>query len=462
MADDKKLDELGVQTTRRDFLRLASGSALGGGLLALGGPALAGGKAAPFKPAQEAPGFWRKVRNQFVLDPHSTYMNIGTTGSMPRDVLQNYDDYNRLVARDPASMGGEWGGFPYTTGLVERIAPQFGAEPSEIVLSRNTTDGTTSVLGGLNLKAGDEVLYSHHEHVAVDSPLHILAQRFGVTVTPVEIPVFPMSDNEYVQAFEDAITPDTRLIVFSHITYKTGVRLPAKKICQLAKDKNIATLVDGAHTIGMIDLDFHDIDCDFYAGSGHKWQCGPGATGILYVRDGANRLAEYWPDRVPGYFPVNSSLAEYTGFFPLNTIMQYVGNDNYPAKRALADACDLWAAIGRDRIEQRVLDLSAYCKQLIRDAFGADVTLYSPDIRELSSGITSFNPFTDRTDLTTLNLFRDRLRDDYGFIVRTTDFKVHLSDENEEHAVRVSTHLFHDERDVEGLVAAMWDLYQRM
>ena len=132
-----------------------------------------------------------------------------------------------------------------------------------------------------------------------------------------------------------------------------------------------------------------------------------------------------------------------------------------PAKRALADACDMWAEIGRDRIEDYVLSLSAYCKELLRDAFGGSLAMYSPDVPELSSGITAVNPFADRSDLATLNLFRDRLRDEYGFIVRTTDFRVTL-DGPEEHALRISTHLFHNERDVEGLVAAMSGLFEQM
>ena len=383
---------------------------------------------------------------------------------MPRSVLDSYDNYNRLVARDPASMGGEWGGFPYTAGLVERMAPQFGANADELVLSRNTTDGMCSIIEGLNLQPGDVVLHSHHEHVAAESPLHVVAQRQGVQLITVEIPVFPTSPAEYVQAFADAIAASPtlpRLLVFSHITYKTGARLPAKAICELAANMGIPTLVDGAHTFGMIDLDLHDIGCDFYAGSGHKWQCGPGATGILYVRDNLARLQAFWSDRSEVFWPINSSLAEYS-VFPLATRLQYVGNDNYPAKRALADACDFWAMIGRDRIEARVLGLSAYCKALIRDTFGHTATVYSPDLPELSSGITSFNPFTDRTDLATLNRFRDRLRDEYGFIIRTTDFKVRLSDPVEEHALRISTHLFHGERDVEGLVESMWYLFQDM
>ncbi|MEN8178947.1 MAG: aminotransferase class V-fold PLP-dependent enzyme [Pseudomonadota bacterium] len=450
---------------RREFLRMAGAAAVSGAALNLAPmKAMATGDRAGsgFASIDQGEGFWRSVSGEFVLDPRAVYMNIGTTGSMPRHVLQNYDNYNHLVARDPWDMGGEWGNWPYTNELVERIAPQFGADTHEIVLSRNTTDGMCSVIGGLNLQSGDEVLYSHHEHVAGESPLHVVAERFGVTLTPVEIPVFASSEDEYVNAFAKAVTDQTRLIVFSHITYKTGARLPAERICQeVAIPNNIPTLIDGAHSIGMIDLDFHAIDCDFYAGSGHKWQCGPGATGILYVRDNANRLRDYWSDREEVFWTINSSLAEFS-FFGLQTQLQYIGNDNYPAKRALADACDMWAEIGRDRIEDYVLSLSAYCKQLIREYFGESVVIYSPDVPELSSGLTSFNPFADRTDGTLLKEFRDRLRDEYGYIVRTTDFKIAIDDTVEEHALRISTHLFHDERDVGGLVTSMYELYQLM
>ena len=445
---------------RRDFLRLAGAAGVSGAALSVA-PLKSIANAAASVPNGNGQGFWQQVSNEFILDPHSVYMNIGTTGSMPRQVLQNYDRYNKLVAIDPWHMGGEWGNWPYTSGLVERIAPQFGADTDELVLSRNTTDGMCTIIGSLNLQSGDEVLYTHHEHVAAESPLYVQAQRMGVTLTPVQIPVFPGSEDEYVQAFANAVTERTRLIEFSHITYKTGARLPAQRICQeVAIPNGIPTLIDGAHSIGMLDLDFHAIDCDFYAGSGHKWQCGPGATGLLYVRDNANRLRDYWSDRDAVFWPINSSLAEFSSF-GLQTQLQYIGNDNYPAKRALADVCDLWAGIGRDRIEAYVLSLSSYCKALIRDFFGPSSVIYSPDIPSLSSGISSFNPFADRTDLALLNEFRDRLREEYGYIVRTTDFEITLGG-GQEHALRISTHLFHSEQDVEGLVQAMYQLFQTM
>lgn len=121
----------------------------------------------------------------------------------------------------------------------------------------------------------------------------------------LDIPVYTgsneISEQDFVELFMDAVSEygsRIRLISFSHIAYKTGTALPAKRINQeVAIPNNIPTLIDSAHTIGMFNLDFHDMGCDFYAGSGHKWQCGPGTTGILFVLNNAERLDQYWSDR---------------------------------------------------------------------------------------------------------------------------------------------------------------------
>ncbi|BDM63566.1 hypothetical protein NFHSH190041_10180 [Shewanella sp. NFH-SH190041] len=216
-------------------------------------------------------------------------------------------------------------------------------------------------------------------------------------------------------------------------------------------------MIDGAHTPGMLNLDFHDLDCDFYAGSGHKWQCGPGATGILYVRDNAERLKQFWYDRPNPLWLVNSS-------YPGNVLhdrLQYVGQDNYPAKQALVECCEMWDAIGRDRIEARILDLSALCKDELAKRL-PHASFYAPNIRSLSCGLSTVNPFDDKHDIELLTLFRDRLREEYGFIVRTTSFYLTDTDWDKTHAIRISTHLFHSEREVRSLVKAMARLYRAM
>lgn len=412
--------------------------------------------------------FWRKVRNEFILDKKSVYMNIGTTGSMPKAVLHEYNINNKIVATSPWDMQGKFAHWPYLAEMVGMIAPGFGADNHEIILSRNTTDGMCTILNGLSFQEGDVILTTHHEHVAANSPLNLITQRYGVEVIYLQIPVYtgnePISADDFVAVFAQAVAEygsRVRLITFSHITYKTGTALPAKRICQeVAIPNSIPTLIDGAHTIGMFNLDFHDIDCDFYAGSGHKWQCGAGATGILYVRDNAQRLKEYWGDRENPLWFINSSLA-HAPELGTQLQLQYIGNDNYPAKQALSDACQMWDQLGRDLIETRILALSKLCKELLQESFPS-AHFYSPNIPGLSSGLTTFNPFFDVQDAGILTIFLNRLREEYGYIIRSTDFKVKVTDLADTHALRISTHLFHNEQDIIGLVAAMQYLHQEM
>jgi selenocysteine lyase/cysteine desulfurase len=177
----------------------------------------------------------------------------------------------------------------------------------------------------------------------------------------------------------------------------------------------------------------------------------------LYVRDNGNRLNEYWSDRDNPLWLINSSLS-HADHLGKQLQMQYIGNDNYPAKQALVESCKMWDEIGRDRIEARILELSQQCKTQLSYAL-PDAKMYSPNVEGLMSGLTTFNPLSDVTDKERLTLFRDRLREEYGYIVRTTSFKVHKDDAHQTQALRISTHLFHDERDVDGLVEAIVDLY---
>lgn len=457
---------------RRDFLKGGAGVAVAGissGLFANQANASDLGDATTrLSHSSSDRGFWRKIKNEFTLNRRSVYMNVGTTGSMPKDVLKAYDKNNKVVAEHPWDMDNVFGGWPYVNDMVADIAPGFGAREDELILSRNTTDGMASIINGLDFKEGDVILSTHHEHIGATSSLYTVQERLGVEIFDVELPVYTgekdLTVEDYIRPFRQAIRQfgdRVKLMVFSHIPYKTGTTLPAKKLCRLARNNGIPTLIDGAHTVGMINLNFRELDCDFYAGSGHKWQCGAGATGILYIRDNARRLSEvYWPDRRPLYF-VNSSLAQSADLYGARLAAQYVGHDNYPAKQALTDSCKMWDEIGRQRIEERVLDLSALCKEELADKIPQGTFFTSPR-RELSSGLTTFNPFNDWTNGELLTEFRDRLREDYGYIIRTTDFHIYKDSTESTYALRISTHLFHDEDDVKGLVKAMKHLTRQM
>ncbi|MFC1838617.1 aminotransferase class V-fold PLP-dependent enzyme [Thermodesulfobacteriota bacterium] len=442
---------------RRSFLKLA-GIAAAGSATGFNTACQSNSKKAPLID-RSLPDriFWKNVQDQFVLDPKQVYMNIGTTGAMPRRVLENYDRYNRIIARNPMGFTDELGWDFGFTELREKLGKQFGCSKDEIIFSRNTTDGLNTILFGLPFEKGDEILLTHHEHVSALSPLNILKDRQGVVLTEVEIPVLDLEHpDQVVEAFKKQITNRTRAIVFSHIPYKTGVRLPAKELCRLARDHGLISIVDGAHCSGMIDLDFRSMGCDFYAASGHKWQCGPGATGILYIRNHGNNLPVLWPQNSCLYQYVSqpvkndrSQIKDFSSMFGLR------GQENYPALHAMLDACDLWEEIGRDRIETYVGNLSSYLKKKMNQTFGDTATLFSPDTKEFASGLTSFNPFKDIYDGKKIEDIVDRLKKEMGYVIRFTEFHLHKGDPKPTFALRISTHLFHDQNQVDGVVDAI-------
>lgn len=451
--------------SRRGFLKLGGAFAVGGmTALSLPGASQAGGIGSG-KKIQELKNelFWRKVRKQFIIDPDVVYMNIGTTGSMPIPVLESYERYNRLAAYHPKTYEEELGAEFGLPNQREKLAAQFGCNSDEICLSYNTTDGLDTVVYGLELQAGDEILTTHHEHIAALSPLNVRQDRDGINVKYLEIPVLDVQDpTQFVDLFESNVTSNTKAILFSHITYKTGTKLPAKELCAMARSHGITSIVDGAHTPGMIQLNFHDIGCDFYAGSGHKWQCGPGGTGILYLRNQGGDLPKFWTQNSSLYTIVAQPANNVRGAFDVAYSVQYRGELNIAGLLAMVDACDMWEDIGRDRIEKYVLGLSSYLKGALKAKFGDQGTHFAPDAPQFLSGLTAFNPFDDVTDATKAETFVQRLQDETGFQIRYTNFRVHLSDSVDAYALRISTHIFHTRDQIDELVDAMYDLYLTM
>jgi isopenicillin-N epimerase len=457
--------------SRRNFLKFGS-LAVAGGAVALTLPKAAEAKKPKDPPKIKGEGekFWKDVQKKFTLDKKKVYMNIGTTGSMPKHVIKNLDYYVKLVAKHPWDRGGE---FPSTTAMRQAIAPGFGCDYKELWMSENTTNGVAQIFNGLPFEAGDVILTTVHEHSAGWGPMYRIRDRYGVRLKIITLPIRPTSGEEYVAAFQAGIneviyetgTPP-KVIFFTHTPYKTGAALPAKEICALGREYGCVTVLDGAHNTGMFNLDFDDMGCDFYSGSGHKWQCGPGRTGIAYVRNQGGNLPAVWitEGRYRADAQLRSEGDDLAGLF------QSHGNPNYPAYRALHDSCMFWDSIGRQNIFDRVRDLSAYTKEKIAEYFGdSDPELFwCPSARELSSGLTTFNPFEDKESRGLAYEYRERLREEYGYIIRYSNFYRTAEDmlvdspPPQTYVMRISTHLFHTYDQVDGLVEALYDLYERM
>jgi len=224
-----------------------------------------------------------------------------------------------------------------------------GHTRDEIALVRNATEGNSYIANGIDLKPGDEVLMSDQEHPGGEQPWQLKAKRYGIAVKKVALPKPVKTASEVLNLFNDGIGARTRVIFFSHITTVTGVVLPAKELCALARSKNILSAVDGAHVTGMMRLNIRDIGCDFYSSSPHKWLQAPKGSGFLYVRDEV--IDRVWNTVATEGWDEPKLRAER---------FQRIGSSNVPSLWGLLAAINLANEIGIDRIERRHRELCDY------------------------------------------------------------------------------------------------------
>jgi isopenicillin-N epimerase len=288
--------------------------------------------------------YWAALRKQFLIPEDQVYLNNGTVGSSPMPVLRAvFDGYyqtEKMAQDDPEDYPiwgyGSWNEFR------DPLAEFIGSTRDELALVRNATEGNSYIANGLDMKPGDEVLMTDQEHPGGEQPWNLRAKRYGIVVKKITLPK-PVPDAATVlNLFRDATTPRTRVIFFSHITTVTGVVLPAKEICALARSKGILSAVDGAHVVGMMKLNVKELGCDLYTSSPHKWLQAPKGSGFIYVRDEV--IDRLWNTIVTAGWDEPRLRAER---------FQRIGSSNVPALWGMRAAVKLANQIGMERIEKR-------------------------------------------------------------------------------------------------------------
>jgi isopenicillin-N epimerase len=295
--------------------------------------------------------YWAELRKQFLIPSDEIYLNNGTVGSSPAPVLRaifdGYTQTEKMDQQDPEDYP-IWG-YAAWNQFRDPLAEFVGCRRDEIALVRNATEGNSYIANGIDMQAGDEVLMTDQEHPGGLQPWRLRAKRYGVVVKTVTLPRPVKDASQVLNLFNDAITPRTRVIFFSHITTVTGVVLPAKELCALARSKNILSAVDGAHVIGMMRLNLHDIGCDMYSSSPHKWLQATKGSGFLYVRDAL--VDRMWNTIATEGWDEPELRAER---------FQRIGSSNVPALWGLLAAINLANSIGMERIERRHRELCDY------------------------------------------------------------------------------------------------------
>jgi len=274
---------------RRHFL---SGSLFAADAVARAQSAVAQAGARPADTVARDEDFWLNIRHAFTVDRNMINLNNGGVAPSPKVVSDTEKRYLDIENLSPSYY--MWNVLdPGIERVRRRLAKTFGCDPEEIAITRNASESLEIVQLGMELKPGDEVLTTNQDYPRMLTTWKQRERRDGIVLKQVKFPVPPPSMDYLVGIFKDNLTPKTKVIHLCHITNRTGQIFPVKKIVQMARERGIETIVDGAHAFAQFPFTHADLDCDYYGTSLHKWVLAPIGTGMLYVR--RSKIEKIWP-----------------------------------------------------------------------------------------------------------------------------------------------------------------------
>lgn len=282
--------------------------------------------------------YWREIQLAFKLDRTLINLNNGYTSPCPRVVLESVWRYMDMINMLPVHYLGMIARNVETIRL--RMAAEFGCDQEEMALTRGASESMQIVQNGIDLKAGDEVITTEQDYPRMLTTWDQRMRRDGIKVTRLQFPV-PTTQDDLYQRFEKAITPRTKVFHFCHITNLTAQLFPVQRLSRLARSKGIVTIVDGAHALGHFPFKLHDLECDAYGVSLHKWLLAPIGNGCLYVR--REMIPKFWPLQAA---PENQD----------DDIRKFeaIGTHPWAIRAALGEALAFHQAIGAERKAARL------------------------------------------------------------------------------------------------------------
>src|SRR5216117_2956456 len=282
--------------------------------------------------------YWREIQFAFSLDRTLINLNNGNQCPAPTVVHEACKRYMDWANQAPA----------YHRALIERnietarrrLAAEFGADPEEIAITRNASESLQIAQMGIDLQPGDEVLTTEQDYPRMLTTWDQRVRRDRIKVTRIQFPV-PTTQDDLYQRFERAITPQTKVLHFCHITNLTGQLFPVQRLSRLARSRGMLTIVDGAHALAHFPFKLRDLECDYYGVSLHKWLLAPLGNGLLYVR--RENIPKLWPMQAVPDRQANDI-----------TKFEAIGTHPEALRAAVAEALAFHQAIGAERKAARL------------------------------------------------------------------------------------------------------------
>ena len=240
----------------------------------------------------EDEAYWEQIQRAFDLDRTMVNLNNGGCSPAPTHVLEQMIRDLRFSNELPVDH--MWNVLePRIESVRRELARDFGCDAEEMAITRNASESNETMIFGLDLKRGDEVIITTQNYPRMQNAWRQRERRDGVVIKAVKMDTPPKSATEYVARVAEAITPRTRVIEVMHISFMTGYIAPVRQIVDLAKPKGIAVFVDGAHAYAHFPFTRDELGCDYYGTSLHKWLMTPIGAGFLYVRK--EKIGSLWP-----------------------------------------------------------------------------------------------------------------------------------------------------------------------
>ena len=347
--------------TRRDFLSLAG---KGLGLATLSSATLASllktveaatQSVAHLTPEQAAldEDYWAVIQNSFSVTRGIINLNNGGVSPSPRIVTEALVRYT--WQQEDATAYTMWQILePQSETIRTGLAELFGCDREEIAITRNASESLEILLMGMDFKSGDEILTTTQDYPRMLTTLRQREKREGLKLKLIQIPIPPKNLDEITAAFQKGITDRTRLILMAHQVNITGQITPVKAVCDMAREKGIETIVDGAHSFAQFDFKQKDLGCDYFGTSLHKWLYAPTGTGLLYVK--RDKIEKIWP-----LMAAESKQATDIRKF------EEIGTHSAAIRLAIGEALVFHNGIGGKRKEARLRYLSRYWMNRLKD-----------------------------------------------------------------------------------------------